>query len=445
MAELHAALRDGRHDAFEALHEGYAQSIYNLALRIVDDREDARDVTQDVLIKAFRTLPREDDHVDLTAWLYRVTVNASLDHLRSRRRRPLVSSTEDVEPIAPVDEFEKADLVTRVEAALRALPVRQRIALLLRDVRGLSVSETAVALGVTRGSAGVLLSRARAGFRRVYLAGSQAVAVDAGCRYAAEALGDDGAGDLSRRRAVFEHAETCPSCRRTIDSWAVTPAALASLVPLIPLPQGLTVDIVSAAAWGSRGSAIAFHVARLSETLAGAAARIGEVGSLKVVAAVAVAAVAVGGAGIAARELPGAEGDRGAAASAVAAAVSDPSARAGRAASDAGATPERVRVAARSRVRRAHAAEGSVGGASSGAVNAVATRAGRSDGLGGSASGGSAGATTGAASGGTRSSGCGAASSGSGACAAGVGAGTVESGGGGSGAAGESGRDSSSR
>ena len=79
-------LRAGSRDAFEQLYELYRARIYNLALRIVQSPEDARDITQDVFVKVYRRLPgsRLTD-LQLKPWLYRVAVNACYDHLRTRK------------------------------------------------------------------------------------------------------------------------------------------------------------------------------------------------------------------------------------------------------------------------------------------------------------------------------------------------------------------------
>ena len=115
-AGLVAGLRAGRRDAFEALHAAYAARIYNLALRIVDDSEEAQDVAQEVLLTVFRSLPGNETDLNLPAWLYRVTVNKAFDHIRARKRRP-VTVVDEAAPEAQsaVDEYERAELSRRVE------------------------------------------------------------------------------------------------------------------------------------------------------------------------------------------------------------------------------------------------------------------------------------------------------------------------------------------
>jgi RNA polymerase sigma factor (sigma-70 family) len=243
-----AGLRARSPEAFEALHAAYAASIYNLALRIVDDSHEAQDVAQEVLIKVFRGLPAEDEEFTLPAWLYRVTVNASFDHLRTRKRRPVTVTSEAApEPPSAVDEFERAELARRVEDTLKELPKRQQVALVLRDVHGLSVGETASVLGVTKGSADVLLSRARAGFRKVFLAGVHA----AGRCSTADAIlaGGVGGGVSAADHARLEdHARTCPDCRRTSKLWGVAPAGLGLLLPQVALPAKLSLGATLMAA-----------------------------------------------------------------------------------------------------------------------------------------------------------------------------------------------------
>ncbi len=245
---LVSGLRARRPQAFEALHAAYAASIYNLSLRIVDDPHEAQDVAQEVLIKVFRGLPAEDADFTLPAWLYRVTVNASFDHLRARKRRPVTVTSEAApEPVSAVDDFERAELARRVESTLKDLPKRQQLALVLRDVHGLSVGETASVLGVTRGSADVLLSRARAGFRKIYLAGVHA----AGRCSTADAIlaGGVGGGISAADRARLEdHASTCPDCRRTVKLWGVAPAGLGVLLPQVALPAKLSLGATLLAA-----------------------------------------------------------------------------------------------------------------------------------------------------------------------------------------------------
>jgi RNA polymerase sigma factor (sigma-70 family) len=267
-AGLVAGLRAGDGEAFKALHAAYAAPIYNLALRIVDDPQEAQDVAQEVLLKVFRGLPGSEGGLNLPAWLYRVTVNAAFDQVRARKRRPVTVAEEAAHevPAAP-DEFERAELSRRVESTLHELPKRQQLALVLRDVHGLSVGETATVLGITKGSTDVLLSRARAGFRRLFLSG--AGALTGRCDQADKAL----AGGVGRGEpvpgALLEHARTCPDCRRAVEFWGATPVGLGLLLPQVALPAQLSLGATLAAA---QAAGIAVPAGLEAGAAAGAAA-----------------------------------------------------------------------------------------------------------------------------------------------------------------------------
>ncbi len=235
-----SALRAERPDAYQRLVELYQTPLFNLALRIVQDREDARDVVQEVFIKALRSLPETQGRLHVRAWLYRVTINASYDHLRAARRRPLPIEGAELDRPSPIDEIRRAELAWLFGETLQTLPERQKVALVLKDVHGLPHSEIAEALGISRGSAEVLLFRARHSFRRRFtaLCGDDDVAQP--CRFAErEAAHAVGAGlPAARRKRLLEHARTCPACRRTIESWGDAAVGLAVVFPLVSLSEG---------------------------------------------------------------------------------------------------------------------------------------------------------------------------------------------------------------
>ncbi len=330
---LVAGLRAGRPEAYEALHAAYATSIYNLALRIVDDPHEAQDVTQEVVIKVFKGLPRDDGEFTLPAWLYRVTANAAFDHLRARKRRPVTVAADGAPELAcEVDEYERAELSRRVETTLKELPKRQQVALVLRDVHGLSVGETASVLGVTKGSADVLLSRARSGFRKVFLAG--ATAVGGRCAEAERILAGSVGGGVSAadRTLLEEHTRTCPDCGRTVALWGAAPVGLGLLLPQVALPATLSFGATLAAAQaagvmlpaglgaaaaagasaaGATGSAAAASAAAATSAAvpaataaggAGVLAALGSAAGIKIATLAVVATAAVGIAGVATHE-----------------------------------------------------------------------------------------------------------------------------------------------
>jgi RNA polymerase sigma-70 factor (ECF subfamily) len=175
--DLVRGLRAGRRDAFERLYGDYHAPIYNLCARVLGDREEAKDVTQEVFIKAFDQLPEADaESFGLRAWLYRVATNACFNHLRSRRKLDRGGDAGLEQAASGVDEFERARTVALVEQSLGEMNERYRTALVLKDLQGLPPEEIAEVMEVSRPNADVLVHRARASFKTVFakLAGAEA-------------------------------------------------------------------------------------------------------------------------------------------------------------------------------------------------------------------------------------------------------------------------------
>jgi RNA polymerase sigma-70 factor (ECF subfamily) len=162
-------LRAGRRDAFERVYGEHNAPIYNLCARILGDREEAKDVTQEVFIKVFDQLPAaEASSFKLRPWLYRVATNACFNHLRTRRHLDGGGDARLENAASGVDEFERAQTVALVKQSLGAMNERYRIALVLKDLQGLPPEEIAEVMEVSRPTADVLVHRARASFKTVF-------------------------------------------------------------------------------------------------------------------------------------------------------------------------------------------------------------------------------------------------------------------------------------
>jgi len=125
--------------------------VFNYVLRLVGDRSLAEDLTQEVFLRVFQGLPRFSLRSKFTTWLFQVTKNRVLDELRAVERRPrAVVALEDIPPLEVVDApFERLEAIDAVWRAVEALTVDLKMALLLRDVVGLSYTEIADALEIT--------------------------------------------------------------------------------------------------------------------------------------------------------------------------------------------------------------------------------------------------------------------------------------------------------
>ncbi len=141
----------GDERAFSLILRAYEVPVYNYVLRLVGDRALAEDLTQEVFLRVYQGLPRFSLRCRFTTWLFQVTKNRVLDELRASERRPrAVVALDDVAPLEVLDApFERIEAMDAVWRAVEELNVDLKMALLLRDVVGLSYSEIADSLEIT--------------------------------------------------------------------------------------------------------------------------------------------------------------------------------------------------------------------------------------------------------------------------------------------------------
>lgn len=167
------AILSGDVNAYELLVKEYEKSVYNLALRMVGNSEDAADMSQEAFIKAYNSLTSFRGDSKFSVWLYRIVSNVCLDFIRSRKRKQTVSLSmqdddgDDVE-MDIADETQSPERLmdkqlTReaVRRGLASLPPGQRQILLLREIQGLSYDEIAEVLGIEAGTVKSRIFRAR--------------------------------------------------------------------------------------------------------------------------------------------------------------------------------------------------------------------------------------------------------------------------------------------
>jgi len=152
--ELVALATAGDLDCFNQLVTRWERPIYALAYRTLGREEEARDVTQEAFLRAFRGLRSFRGDAKFSSWLYRITLNLCRDWIRRERRTPIAQMPEGVDPIDVADEHVSPaesveDLVARrelseaVERAMAELPEEQRTAILLKEYHGLTFQEIA--------------------------------------------------------------------------------------------------------------------------------------------------------------------------------------------------------------------------------------------------------------------------------------------------------------
>ncbi len=151
LAILRKAQR-GDERAFAIIVRTYEVPVYNYVLRLTNgDRALAEDLTQEVFLRVFQGLPRFSLRCKFTTWLFQVTKNRVLDELRARERRPGATvNLDDAPQLEVVDQpVERVEAIDALWRSIEALPVDLKMALLLRDVVGLSYNEIADSLEVT--------------------------------------------------------------------------------------------------------------------------------------------------------------------------------------------------------------------------------------------------------------------------------------------------------
>ena len=160
-SELAARAAAGDGTAFHALVERHRAMVYRLAYQFAGNHFDAEDIAQDVFIKVFRSLDRFRQDAQLTSWLYRIVMNACIDHKRRHAPAGWAPFTEDAEfrmaitpeeGPNPEDQAYGGQIGEVLEAEIARLPPGQRLVFTMRHHEGLKLVEIADALGLAEGT-----------------------------------------------------------------------------------------------------------------------------------------------------------------------------------------------------------------------------------------------------------------------------------------------------
>lgn len=166
-ADLIAAAQAGDRGAFDDLVRTTYADTYTLAYRLTGNEEDARDVSQEAYLRAYRAIDRFRGDAQFSTWMYRITANCAATYLgkRSRHRHDVL---DDTVPVAdprtdhdPQLRADASDLRNRLARALDDLPPRLRSVVVLRDIYDLPHESIAAELGISESAAKVRLHRAR--------------------------------------------------------------------------------------------------------------------------------------------------------------------------------------------------------------------------------------------------------------------------------------------
>lgn len=167
---LAARAQAGEQAAYAMLMERHRDAVWRLARGHVGDADEALDITQDAFVAAFAAIGRYDGSRPFRAWMARIAINKCRDWARRRAVRRFFTLAKPIDDavhvadltVSPEDALASAEGVTRINAAIAALPSNLKEVLLLRTIEAMSQADTAILLGISEKAVETRLYRARA-------------------------------------------------------------------------------------------------------------------------------------------------------------------------------------------------------------------------------------------------------------------------------------------
>lgn len=164
-------LKSGDEFIYKYVYDQYSRMVYSVCFRMIGNKEEAEDVTQDVFIKVFNSINTFREDSKLSTWVYQITVNTCLNRLRRKKAINFLSLNfwEDekgenemtAESLTPKEELEKSEIQKIVQDAINTLPAKQKSAIILSRYEELPYKEIAKIMGVSLSSVESLLFRAK--------------------------------------------------------------------------------------------------------------------------------------------------------------------------------------------------------------------------------------------------------------------------------------------
>jgi RNA polymerase sigma factor (sigma-70 family) len=237
----------GNRRAFAAIFERYHQDLYRYCVAILGSSEDAHDAVQNTMLKVLHALPGETRDMKLKPWLYRIAHNESIDLIRARRGTEPIDVEAHAGHAGPDEEVEARDRIQRLIADIAELPARQRGALVMREMGGLSYEQIGDALQTSPGVARQTLYEARLSLRQM------SEGREMPCQEAMRAISEDD-GRVLRRRDIRAHLKGCDSCQAFRAEIA---GRRRDFAVLAPLPAAASTAILHGLLGGTAGGSAA--------------------------------------------------------------------------------------------------------------------------------------------------------------------------------------------
>ena len=177
--ELIKDLKDGQADAYKKLVEDYKDKLINICCGFVFNKEDAEDITQEVFIEVYKSISHFRGDAKLSTWLYRISVNKSLDFIRKKKRKKrfailqnflgakrITETIPNLDKANPHTIIENQERVKILNEAIETLTVNQKIVFTLGKSEGLKNKEIAELMGTSLSSVESLMHRAKENLRK---------------------------------------------------------------------------------------------------------------------------------------------------------------------------------------------------------------------------------------------------------------------------------------
>jgi RNA polymerase sigma-70 factor (ECF subfamily) len=161
--------KQGNIAAFEKLIISHERRIYNIAYRMFNNEEDAKDITQEVFLKVYKNIDKFDENSKISTWIHRICVNTCIDEIRKRKGKETFSMDESIisdetstqkqyinDALTPEEVLITKEEIKDIKKAIASLPEKHKTIIILRDIQNLSYSEIA---DITESSLGTVKSR----------------------------------------------------------------------------------------------------------------------------------------------------------------------------------------------------------------------------------------------------------------------------------------------